>query len=138
MLDHRVVDFAWKLPLHSKIRNGRSKWILRQVLCKFVPPELVKRPKMGFGVPIDRWLRGPLRDWAEDRLSARSLEQHGLLNVDSIRLKWQEHLSGVRNWQFLLWDILAFQDSFRHNTTVWQGPSPHCSKDAGLIRAGLR
>jgi len=137
LLDHRVVEFAWKLPLHFKIRNGRSKWILRQVLYKYVPPELVERPKMGFGVPIDRWLRGPLRDWAEDLLSARSLEQHGLLNVDSIRLKWREHLSGVRNWQYLLWDILAFQDWFRHNTPVWQGPNLHCSKDTGLMRAGL-
>jgi asparagine synthase (glutamine-hydrolysing) len=137
MLDHRVVEFAWKLPLHFKFRKGRSKWILRQVLYKFVPPELVERPKMGFGVPIDQWLRGPLRDWAEDLLSARSLEQHGLLNADSIRLKWQEHLSGVRNWQYLLWDILAFQDWFRHNTPVWQGPDPHNSKNARLMRAGL-
>jgi asparagine synthase (glutamine-hydrolysing) len=138
LLDHRVVEFAWKLPLHSKILNGTSKWILRQILYKYVPRELVERPKMGFGVPIDRWLRGPLRDWAEDLLSARSLEQHGLLNVDSIRLKWQEHLSGVRNWQYLLWDILAFQDWFRHNTSACQRPSPHCSKNAGLMRAGLR
>jgi asparagine synthase (glutamine-hydrolysing) len=137
MLDHRVVEFAWKLPLHFKICNGISKWILRQVLYKYVPPELVKRPKMGFGVPIDRWLRGPLRDWAEDLLSASSLAQHGLLNVDAIRIKWQEHLSGVRNWQYLLWDMLAFQDWFRHNTPVWRGPNLDCSKDAGLMRAGL-
>jgi asparagine synthase (glutamine-hydrolysing) len=133
-----VVESAWKLPLHFKIRNGRSKWILRQALYKDVPPELVETPKMGFGVPIDRWLRGPLRDWAEDLLSARSLEQHGLLNADSIRLKWQEHLSGIRNWRYELWDVLAFQNWFRHNTSVWQGPSPHCSKNAGLMRAGLR
>jgi len=127
LLDHRVVEFAWKLPLHFKIRIGYSKWILRQVLYKYVPRELVERPKMGFGVPIDSWLRGPLREWAEDLLSVRSLEQHGLLNAHPIRLKWQEHLSGVRNWQYLLWDILAFQDWFRHNTTVWQEPTPHCS-----------
>ncbi len=138
MLDHRVVEFAWKLPLHFKIRNGNTKWILRQILYKYITPELVERPKMGFGVPIDRWLRGPLRDWAEDLLSARNLEQHGLLEVNSIRLKWQEHLSGVRNWQYLLWDILAFQDWFRHNTPVWQAPSPYCPKDAGMMRAGLR
>jgi asparagine synthase (glutamine-hydrolysing) len=137
MLDHHVVEFAWKLPLHFKIRNGTSKWILRQILYNYVPRELVERPKMGFGVPIDRWLRGPLRDWAEDLLSPRSLEQHGLFNPDSIRLKWQEHLSGVRNWQYLLWDILAFQDWFRHNTPVWRGPSPHCPKDARFMRAGL-
>jgi asparagine synthase (glutamine-hydrolysing) len=107
-------------------------------LYKYVPAELLERPKMGFGVPIDRWLRGPLREWAEDLLSVVSLEQHGLLCAEPIRLKWQEHLSGVRNWQYLLWDILAFQDWFRHNTSACQGPSPHCSKNAGLMRAGLR
>jgi asparagine synthase (glutamine-hydrolysing) len=138
LLDHRVVEFAWKLPLHFKIRKGCSKWILRQVLYKYVPPELVERPKMGFGVPIDSWLRGPLREWAEDLLSASSLGQHGLLNVGAIRIKWQEHLSGVRNWQYLLWDVLAFQAWFSHNTPVWQGPRLHCPKDAGLMRAGLR
>jgi asparagine synthase (glutamine-hydrolysing) len=138
MLDHRVVEFAWKLPLHFKIRNGTSKWILRQILYKYVPSELVERPKMGFGVPIDRWLRGPLREWAEDLLSVKSLEAHGLLDADPIRLKWQEHLSGVRNWQYLLWDILAFQDWFRHNTSACQGPTPHCSKNAGLMRAESR
>ena len=138
LLDHRVVEFAWKLPLHFKIRKGCSKWILRQILYKYVPPELVERPKMGFGVPIDSWLRGPLREWAEDLLSVRSLEQHGLLNAHPIRLKWQEHLSGVRNWQYLLWDILAFQDWFRHNTTVWQEPAPYCSGVTRPMRAGLR
>ena len=132
ILDHRVVEFAWKLPLHFKIRNGTSKWILRQILHKYVAPELVERPKMGFGVPIDRWLRGPLRDWAEDLLSARSLAHHGLLNVDAIRIKWQEHLSGNQNWQYLLWDILAFQDWIRHNTSVCQAPNPHCSNNVGL------
>jgi asparagine synthase (glutamine-hydrolysing) len=108
-LDHRVVEFSLKLPLHFKIRGGSSKWILREVLHKYVPPEIVRRPKMGFGVPIDRWLRGPLRDWAEDLLSVRSLSQHGLLNVQLIRRKWQEHLAHARNWQYLLWDVLIFQ-----------------------------
>lgn len=138
MLDHRVVEFAWKLPLHFKIRKGCSKWILRQVLYKYVPVELVERSKMGFGVPIDGWLRGPLREWAEDLLSVKSLAQHGLLSPEPIRLKWQEHLSGVRNWQYLLWDILAFQDWFRHNTTVWQHPPPHCSGAVKPMRAGFR
>ncbi len=137
LLDHRVVEFAWKLPLHFKIRKGCSKWILRQVLYKYVPPELVERPKMGFDVPFDSWLRGPLRDWAEDLLSVRSLEQHGLLNAHPIRLKWQEHLSGVRNWQHLLWDILAFQDWFRHNITVLQDLTPHCSGAVRPARAGF-
>jgi asparagine synthase (glutamine-hydrolysing) len=138
MLDHRVVEFAWKLPLHFKIRNGTSKWILRQILYNYVPRELVERPKMGFGLPIDRWLRGPLREWAEDLLSVKSLEQHGLLDAGPIRLKWREHLSGDRNWQYLLWDILAFQDWFRHNSPAWQAPSPYCPNDAGMMRAGLR
>ena len=138
MLDHRVVEFAWKLPLHFKIRNGNSKWILRQILYKYVPAALLERPKMGFGVPIDSWLRGPLREWAEDLLSMSSLEQHGLLNVGAIRIKWQEHLSGVRNWQYLLWDVLAFQAWFSHNTRVWQGSNPYRSKDIGLMRAGSR
>jgi asparagine synthase (glutamine-hydrolysing) len=137
LLDHRVVEFAWKLPLHFKIRKGCSKWILRQILYKYVPAELLERPKMGFGVPIDSWLRGPLREWAEDLLSLRNLEQHGLLNAHPIRLIWQEHLSGVRNWQYLLWDILAFQDWFRHNITVWQEPTPHCSAAVKPAKAGV-
>ncbi len=138
LLDHRVVEFAWKLPLHFKTRKGCSKWILRQVLHKYVPAELVERPKMGFGVPIDSWLRGPLREWAEDLLSTKTLAEHGLLSPEPIRLKWQEHLSGVRNWQYLLWDILAFEDWFRHNTTVRQEPTPQCSGTVKPMRAGFR
>jgi asparagine synthase (glutamine-hydrolysing) len=109
ILDHRVVEFAWKLPMRFKIRNGSSKWILRQVLYKHVPAALVERPKMGFGVPIDHWLRGPLRSWAEDLLSEESLHRQGLFNVDAVRTKLKEHLSGSRNWQYLLWDVLIFQ-----------------------------
>ena len=115
VLDHRVVEFAWRLPLHFKIRNGISKWILRQVLYKYVPRVLIERPKMGFGVPIDSWLRGPLRQWADDLLCAKSLGRHGLFNVPVIRQKWEQHLSGARNWQYLLWDVLVFQDWFCHN-----------------------
>ncbi len=109
LLDHRVVDFAWKLPKHMKIRNGQGKWLLRQVLYKYVPQEMIERPKMGFGVPIDSWLRGPLREWAEDLLSPSSLQNGGLLRSEPIQQKWQEHLSGRRNWQYLLWDVLMLQ-----------------------------
>jgi asparagine synthase (glutamine-hydrolysing) len=110
ILDHRVVEFAWKLPMRFKIRNGTSKWILRQVLYKHVPAALVERPKMGFGVPIDHWLRGPLRSWAEDLLSEESLKRQGLFNVSAVRTKLKEHLSRGRNWQYLLWDVLIFQN----------------------------
>ena len=118
LLDHRIVEFAWKLPLRVKIRNGEKKWILRQVLYKYVPAELLKRPKMGFAVPIDRWLRGPLRDWAESLLSEQSLSSHDLFDVQPIRSKWREHLSGDRNWQYLLWDVLIFQDWFFQHRSV--------------------
>lgn len=112
VLDHRLVEFAWRLPLDFKLRGGLSKWILRQVLYKYVPEELIERPKMGFGVPIDSWLRGPLRRWAEDLLCPDTLRRHGFFRIQIIRQKWAEHLSGKRNWQYLLWNVLIFQDWF--------------------------
>lgn len=110
LLDHRVVEFAWKLPLSLKVRDGGGKWILKQVLFRHVPRELVERPKMGFGVPIVDWLRGPLREWAEDLLDERGLAAGGLVDPAPVRALWAEHLSGRRNWQYLLWDVLMLEE----------------------------
>jgi asparagine synthase (glutamine-hydrolysing) len=108
-LDHRVIETAWRLPMNMKIQAGQGKWILRQILYKYVPKEMIDRPKMGFGAPIDSWLRGPLRDWAEELLNEDRLKREGFLNPAPIRQKWEEHLSKKRNWQYHLWNVLMFQ-----------------------------
>ncbi len=108
-LDHRVVELAWRLPLHMKIRHGEGKWALRQVLYKYVPRELVERPKAGFGIPVGQWLRGPLRKWAEGLLDEARLQREGYFNPAPIRRVWQEHLSGRHDWTPRLWSVLMFQ-----------------------------
>jgi asparagine synthase (glutamine-hydrolysing) len=109
LLDYRIIEWAWRLPPGLRMHQGQSKWLLRQVLYRHVPPALVDRPKAGFGVPIDHWLRGPLREWAEDLLSVAALEEDGLLRAEPIRQVWQRHLAGHRNEHTRLWPILMFQ-----------------------------
>jgi asparagine synthase (glutamine-hydrolysing) len=109
LLDHRVVAFAWRLPSAWKARPGASKYLLRRVLDRYVPRRLIERPKAGFAVPIDAWLRGPLRPWAEGLLDPARLKREGVLASEPIRQRWREHLEGARNWQYSLWNVLMFQ-----------------------------
>ena len=109
LLDHRVVALAWSLPQSMRLRNGRSKWILRKVLNRFMPEQLVERPKMGFGVPIGAWLKGPLRDWAETLLSPTALAAGGLLRPEPIRTVWQRHLDGKEDATARIWTVIMLQ-----------------------------
>ena len=109
ILDHRVVELAWRLPYEMKVRHGQGKWALRQVLYRHVPPALIERPKMGFGVPVDQWLRGPLRGWAEDLLSEDRLVAQGFLDPRPIRRRWHQHVIGRDNWRDSLWLVLMWQ-----------------------------
>jgi asparagine synthase (glutamine-hydrolysing) len=114
LLDHRVVEWAWHLPQSLKSQHGHTKWVLRELLYRYVPKMLIDRPKMGFGVPIAQWLRGPLRDWAEDLLDPVRMKNEDLLNPEPIQYKWREHLSGKSDWAYHLWDVLMFQAWLRH------------------------
>jgi asparagine synthase (glutamine-hydrolysing) len=109
LLDHRVVEYAWRLPLDLKLRGGESKWVLRQLLYRHVPRALIERPKMGFGIPIHTWLRGPLKGWAEELLDERRLAGEGYFRPGPIRAAWDAHQSGRVDMQYQLWAILMFQ-----------------------------
>ena len=108
-LNHKVVEFAFSLPNEYKIRDGISKWPLRQVLYKHVPQALIERPKRGFGVPLNKWLRGELKDWAHNLLDPVKLKQQGYFNVALVQQKWLSHLAGKENNGYYLWDVLMFQ-----------------------------
>jgi asparagine synthase (glutamine-hydrolysing) len=118
LLDHRVVEFAWSLPEHMKVRNGKSKWLLRQVLQRYVPDELIERPKMGFGVPMDVWLRGPLKDWAWQMLSSDRLRELDLLDMNLVMQKWDAHQRGDAAWHYQLWDVLMLSAWLEANADV--------------------
>jgi asparagine synthase (glutamine-hydrolysing) len=109
LLDYRVFEFAWRLPMVLKRRNGSGKWILKQLAYRLVPRELLDRPKAGFAVPIQDWLRGPLRDWAGDLLDPRMLRQDGWLNPEPVQAAWNQHASGAGDMSARLWTVLMFQ-----------------------------
>jgi len=114
-LDHHVFAFSSSLPLSYKINKGTSKWILREILKKYIPENLINRPKMGFGIPLEAWLRGPLKEWADDLLDEKVIIESGMLNPKVVRQKWEEHISGKRNWHYQLWAILMFQAWYKKN-----------------------
>jgi asparagine synthase (glutamine-hydrolysing) len=124
-LDHRVAEFAWKLPLSFRIRGHQGKWIVRQLLYRYVPRELVDRPKSGFGIPLGAWLRGPLREWAEALLDEGRLRREGWFDPLLIRRAWREHLAGRRPWEYQLWDVLMFQAWLEGNARQPDSGSRH-------------
>jgi asparagine synthase (glutamine-hydrolysing) len=139
-LDHRVVEFAWRIPIELKIRDGDTKWILRQLLYRHVPAGLIERPKMGFGVPIGRWLLGPLRDWAEGLLDEQRLRREGYFRPEPIRRTWEAHLSGRVNEQYRLWPVLMFQSWLeargQKRPAESEGPVPGQVRSGPAARAG--
>lgn len=116
-LDHRLIEFAWQLPLRMKVRRGQTKWLLKQVLYQYVPREMMDRPKNGFGVPLHQWLRGPLRGWAEELLDSDRLRREGFLDPRPIREAWAQHLAGTSNRMPELWNVLMFQAWHEHESS---------------------
>ena len=109
MLDHRLINYVFRIPIEKKIRFFKGKWILKKVLNKYLPEKLYERPKKGFSVPMAAWLRGPLKQWAEELIDPKRIERDGYFNPSLVQKKWKEHLSGKKNWENLLWNILIFQ-----------------------------
>jgi asparagine synthase (glutamine-hydrolysing) len=134
LLDHRVVEFAWRLPMSMKLRGHQGKWILRELLDRYVPRLLVERPKCGFSIPLDRWLRGPLRDWAESLLAEQKIRKDGFFHVQPIREKWAELLSGKGAWQHHLWDILMFQAWWDENRQPSSAAGTSGSGECGFLK----
>jgi asparagine synthase (glutamine-hydrolysing) len=115
LLDHNIVEFAHSLPLEKKIKNNSQKWILKQVMYKYLPSEIMDRPKKGFGVPVGEWIKGPLIEWSEDLLNESTISEQNILNTTLIRDMWDEHKQGKRNWQSQLWSVLMFQSWLKKN-----------------------
>jgi asparagine synthase (glutamine-hydrolysing) len=129
-LDHELVEFAWRLPFDLKVRQGQTKWLLRQLLYRHVPQSLIDRPKTGFGIPLAEWLRGPLRGWAESLLDERSLRSDGYFNPEPIRALWRSHQTGRSDHEHRLWGILMFQSWLHHRQAAdasGQVPQVQCA-----------
>lgn len=122
-LDHRILERAWALPAHQRIRDGKGKWVLRTLAARHLPASLLNRPKSGFAIPINSWLKGTLRPWAEDLLDARTLRDQGHFNVGAVRAAWQDYIAGKTRNQYLLWNILMFQAWQKRELTRVRQPS---------------